>query len=259
MGPKIEPKKYPSSATTHKWWTERKKLGSKNRIKKISIVGPQPINGGLKEKSVWVRKSDSKNIHRRATTHKWWTERKIGLGPKIGLKKYPSSATTHKWWTERKKLGSKNRIQKISIVGPQPTNDGLEEKSVWVRKSDPKNIHRRPQPINGGLKEKSVWVRKSDSKNIHRRPQPINGGLKEKSVWVRKSDSKNIHRRPQPINGGLKEKSVWVRKSDPNNIHRRPQPINGGLKGKNLGPKIGLKKYLSSSLILRFIPTEYRQ
>ena len=38
---------------------------------KISIVEPQPINGGLEEKSVWVRKLDLKNIHRRATIHKW--------------------------------------------------------------------------------------------------------------------------------------------------------------------------------------------
>ena len=65
---------------------KKNQFGSENRTQKISIAGPQPINGGLKEKSVWVRKSDSKNIHRRATTHKWWTERKISLGPKIGPK-----------------------------------------------------------------------------------------------------------------------------------------------------------------------------
>ena len=36
-------------------------------------------------KKIGVQKSDSRNIHRRATTHKWWAERKI-WGPKIGLK-----------------------------------------------------------------------------------------------------------------------------------------------------------------------------
>ena len=65
---------------------KKNQFGSENRTQQISIAGPQPINGGLKEKSVWVRKSDSKNIHRRATTHKWWTERNISLGPKIGPK-----------------------------------------------------------------------------------------------------------------------------------------------------------------------------
>ena len=39
-------------ATTHKWWTEGKNLGSENRTQK-------------------------KKIHRRATTHKWWTETMI--------------------------------------------------------------------------------------------------------------------------------------------------------------------------------------
>ena len=57
----IGSKRCPSSATTYKWWTEKK---------------------------FEVRKSDSKNIHR--LTHKWWIERKT-LGPKIGLKKYSSS------------------------------------------------------------------------------------------------------------------------------------------------------------------------
>lgn len=57
MGPKIGPKKIPSSATTHKWLTEKTILGPK--------FGP-------------------KSPYRRPQPNKWWTGKKI-MGPKIGL------------------------------------------------------------------------------------------------------------------------------------------------------------------------------
>ena len=67
---------------------------------------------------------------------------------------------------KKNQFGSENRTQKISIAGPQPINGGLKEKSVWVRKSDPNNIHRRPQPINGGLKGKNLGPKIGLKKSI---------------------------------------------------------------------------------------------
>ena len=87
-------KKYAASATIKKLVRSKKNFGSENRTQKTIHRRPQPRNGGPKEK-FGVRKSDSKNIYRRPQLmHNWWTERKI-WGPKIGLKKYPSSSTTH--------------------------------------------------------------------------------------------------------------------------------------------------------------------
>jgi len=68
-----------------------KEMGSENRTQKIPIVGP---------------------------TQNWRTEGD-NLGPKIGLKKYPSSATNHKLRTERN-FWSENRTQKIPSAGHNP-------------------------------------------------------------------------------------------------------------------------------------------
>ena len=85
----IGSKRCPSSATTYKWWTEKKKIGVRKSATKNIHRRRQPISNGWKEK-FWVRKSDSKNMHRQPQSII------------RGLKYF---------------FGSENRTQKISIVG----------------------------------------------------------------------------------------------------------------------------------------------